>query len=116
MWLDTLSRMTVVFYDYIGQNYIFAYSNWKTSELEKIKIWKKPWKIVFFCGRAVALRGGYFDKFLWAYFLSKLGNVGIFLSVRGCFNSKKKSSGGVGKIVGKALKPPENPKIQWFLI
>ena len=28
----------------------------------------------------------------------------------------KKSLGGVGKIVGKALKPPENPKIQWYLI
>ena len=48
--------------------------------------------------------------------MSKLGNVGIILFVRGCFNSKKKSLGGVGKIVGKALKPPENPKIQWFLI
>ena len=47
--------------------------------------------------------------------MSKLGNVGIILFVRGCFNSKKKM-GGAGKIVGKALKPPENPKIQWYLI
>ena len=48
--------------------------------------------------------------------MSKLGNVGIILFVRGCFDSKKKSSGGVGKIVGKALKPPENPKIHCYLI
>ena len=57
--------MTLGFYGYIGQNYIFAYSNSKTSKLQKKNLEKKNLKkVLFFCGPAVALRGGYFEKFL----------------------------------------------------
>ena len=37
----TLRRMTVGFYGYIGQNYIFAYFNSKTSKFYKKKNLKK---------------------------------------------------------------------------
>ena len=81
--------MTVGFYGYIGQNHIFAYSNSKTSKFKKKKKTEKKYlkKSPIFCGPAVALRGGYFDKFLWTYFLSQFGNVGAILFVWGGANS-----------------------------
>ena len=58
--------MTLGFYSYIGQNYIFAYSNSKTSKLKNKKKSEKKYlkNSPIFCGPAIALRGGYFDKFL----------------------------------------------------
>ena len=101
--------MTVGFYGYIGQNYIFAYSNSKTSKLQKKKSWKKNLKkVLFFCGPAVALRGGYFEKFLWAYSLSQFGNFGTILFVWRYANSKnKKKWGGWGwENYGEGSKTP----------
>ena len=40
--------MTLGFYGYIGQKYIFAYFNSKTSELKKIKNLKKKNEKVLF--------------------------------------------------------------------
>ena len=56
-----LRRMTLGFYGYIGQNYIFAYFNSKTSEIYKKK--KSIFYPIFYVP-AVALIGGNFDKFL----------------------------------------------------
>ena len=47
----TLRRMTVDFYGYIGQNYIFAYCNSKTSKLQKKNLKNSS----IFCGPAAPL-------------------------------------------------------------
>ena len=58
--------MTLGFYGYIGQNYIFYIFKLKNIQIiKKKKLEKKYLKnSPIFCGSAVALMGGYFDKFL----------------------------------------------------
>ena len=91
--------MTVGFYVYIGQNYIFEYFNSKISKLLKKNIWKKKYlkNSPIFCGPAKPLRGDILTNSCELIFLSQSGNVGTNLFVWGCAN------------MGKVLKPPENP-------
>ena len=108
-----LRRMTLGFYGYIGQNYIFAYSNSKTSKLQKKKkiLKKKIWKKYYFFAALPWLLG--VDILKNSCELTLCHNLVIlvpFCSYGDMLiaKTKKKVGGGVGKITGKALKPPEN--------
>ena len=90
--------MTVGLYSYIGQNYIFAYSKSKTSELKKEKNEKKSEKGSYFLGPCRCFFGGVYFEInpVSFFFCHNLIMLVPFCSYGDMLIAKIKKSGGVG--------------------
>ena len=108
--MDQLRRMTVGFYDYIGQNDIFSYSNWKTSGLKKKKSEKKKTEKLsyFFAALPWLLEGDILINSCELIFCHKLVMLVPFCSYGDVLIVI--AEGGGRNIRGKALNPSETHK------